>query len=178
MRSFEDDGLESSATDLLGLLKKAGLRIVLAESCTAGLVAASIGGIPGASHWFCGSLVSYQDESKKQWLGVEPSTLSELTAVSGAVARQMAAGALVRTARADWAFAITGHLGPGSPPHLDGKIFLASASRTDCKDTVSMAAPGTTEEYQLTSLERRSRQRESSLLMIGFAIATLSSPAD
>jgi nicotinamide-nucleotide amidase len=93
-----------------GLL--AGRRLAVAESCSAGLLAARITGVPGASEYFAGGVVSYSNESKAELLGVAPGLIEEHGAVSPEVARAMAAGALERFG-ADVAVSITGIAGPG-----------------------------------------------------------------
>jgi nicotinamide-nucleotide amidase len=87
-------------------------RLGLAESCTAGLLAARITDVPGSSDYFAGGVVSYSDESKVELLGVAPELLERHGAVSPEVARAMAQGALARF-EADVACAITGIAGPG-----------------------------------------------------------------
>jgi nicotinamide-nucleotide amidase len=89
-----------------------GRRLGLAESCSAGLLAARITDVPGSSDYFAGGVVSYSDESKVELLGVAPELLERHGAVSPEVARAMAQGALARF-EADVACAITGIAGPG-----------------------------------------------------------------
>jgi nicotinamide-nucleotide amidase len=89
-----------------------GRRLGLAESCSAGLLAARITDVPGSSDYFAGGVVSYSDESKVELLGVAPELVERHGAVSPEVARAMAQGALARF-EADVACAITGIAGPG-----------------------------------------------------------------
>ena len=93
-----------------GLLR--GRRLGLAESCSAGLLAARITDIPGASAYFAGGVVSYSNEAKAGLLGVDQGLLDEFGAVSPEVARAMAEGALERF-DADVSLSITGIAGPG-----------------------------------------------------------------
>ncbi|MBK5233174.1 MAG: competence/damage-inducible protein A [Thermoleophilia bacterium] len=97
-------------TMVAGLLQ--GRRLGLAESCSAGLLAARITDIPGASEYFAGGVVSYSNEAKRDLLGVDQGLLDEFGAVSPEVARAMAEGALERF-EADVALSITGVAGPG-----------------------------------------------------------------
>ncbi|MGA7396241.1 MAG: competence/damage-inducible protein A [Solirubrobacterales bacterium] len=92
-----------------GLLE--GRKLALAESCSAGLLAARITDLPGASKYFAGGVVSYSNESKSAQLGVDPDLIERFGAVSPEVAEAMAAGALERFG-ADVAVAITGIAGP------------------------------------------------------------------
>jgi nicotinamide-nucleotide amidase len=83
-----------------------------AESCTGGLVAGAITAIPGSSAWFDRGFVTYSDDAKHALLGVPLQMVVELGAVSEAVARAMAEGAIERS-NAQVAVAITGIAGPG-----------------------------------------------------------------
>ncbi|MEZ5989115.1 MAG: CinA family nicotinamide mononucleotide deamidase-related protein [Planctomycetota bacterium] len=97
---------------VVGRLHRHGLRLALAESCTAGLVAARVGRVPGASEVFVAGLVTYANEAKQALLGVPAEVLAEHGAVSEACARARAAGAR-RASGADLAAAVTGIAGPG-----------------------------------------------------------------
>jgi nicotinamide-nucleotide amidase len=89
-----------------------GLTIALAESCTGGLIAAALTGIPGASTVLLGSVVTYSDDLKRGLLGVGEPTLREHGAVSAETACEMASGAR-RVTGADLALSVTGIAGPG-----------------------------------------------------------------
>lgn len=117
------------ARHLADALARCELRVVFAESCTAGLVSATLARVPGISRWHCGSAVTYREPTKHQWLGVSQQALARFSAVSEPVARQMAQGVLQKTPEADFAAAVTGHLGPGAPAELDGIIYIAIARR-------------------------------------------------
>ncbi len=75
-------------------LAKLRVRIVFAESCTAGLVSATLARVPGISEWHCGSAVVYRERTKEAWLDVPRAEIDRFTAVSEAVARRMAVGVL------------------------------------------------------------------------------------
>lgn len=89
-----------------------GLMVAAAESCTGGMIAAAITAVPGSSAVFDRGFVTYSNEAKIDLLGVAPATIAKSGAVSQAVARAMAKGALARS-RADIAVAVTGIAGPG-----------------------------------------------------------------
>ena len=122
--------LMSLARRVASLLEVNDCKIVFAESCTAGLVSAVLGRIPGISRFHCGSAVVYQLDTKTSWLGISPLTLSDPGAVSEPVAVLMATEVLARTPAAGIAVSITGHLGPHAPSDQDGLIFIAIAHRT------------------------------------------------
>ncbi len=103
------------AERLVEILRRLDAKIVFAESCTAGLAAATLARIPGVSAYFCGSAVTYRDEVKTAWVGVDPGLIQQQTAVCEKVAKEMAEGVLNRTPSASIAVAITGHLGPNVP---------------------------------------------------------------
>lgn len=124
------DRLNAEAKRVSKLLQERDLKIVLAESCTGGLVSATLTRIPGISTYLCGSAVVYQEATKTGWLGVPRKMLAEHGPVSRVVAVEMARRVLVRTPHADLSAAITGHLGPGAPKRLDGVVFVAAARRT------------------------------------------------
>lgn len=89
-----------------------GRKVVLAESCTGGLVAAAITEIPGSSAVLDRSFVTYSNEAKQSELGVESDIIEAFGAVSVACVYAMARGALERS-DADVAVAISGIAGPG-----------------------------------------------------------------
>ena len=106
---FSEDG--SSVDEQVARLL-AGRRMVTAESCTAGLLAARLTDRPGSSEYIAGGVVAYANEAKTALLGVDPGLIAAHGAVSPEVAEAMAAGALLRFG-ADTAVAITGVAGPG-----------------------------------------------------------------
>lgn len=89
------------------------MRLVTAESCTAGLLAACVAAAPGSSSVLEGSFVTYRPSMKTDALGVREALIRERTVYDPEVARLMAQGALDRATRAELALAITGVAGPG-----------------------------------------------------------------
>ncbi|MCG6115635.1 MAG: CinA family protein [Mesorhizobium sp.] len=102
----------TAAKDVLDACRAEGLKVVTAESCTGGMVAAALTDIAGSSEIFERGFVTYSNEAKQELLGVSGQTLSEHGAVSEETARDMASGAL-ENSRADLAVSVTGIAGPG-----------------------------------------------------------------
>lgn len=104
--------LDGTSIDRMVAELLAGHTAATAESCTAGLLAARLTDLPGASSRFAGGAVTYSNRAKRDLLGVDPGLIERHGAVSAEVARAMALGALDRF-DADVAVAITGIAGPG-----------------------------------------------------------------
>lgn len=124
----DDAALEAAAAALGRVLLAAGERLVTAESCTGGWVAASVTAIAGSSDWFERGFVTYSNEAKQDLLGVPGATLATHGAVSGETAAAMAEGAL-RASRATVAVSITGVAGPagGSAAKPVGTVWFGFA---------------------------------------------------
>jgi nicotinamide-nucleotide amidase len=107
-------------------LQQRGLMLATAESCTGGWIAEAITMIPGSSAWFERGFVTYTYISKREMLGVLETTLERHGAVSEAVVREMAAGALAAS-HAQVAVAVSGTAGPGggTPEKPVGTVCLA-----------------------------------------------------
>ena len=116
------------AEKLLEASRAQGLRIATAESCTGGLVAALLTEIAGSSDVFGRGFVTYSDKAKEELLGVPAALLRQHGAVSEAVARAMAHGA-VRNSTAQLSVAVTGIAGPGggSEEKPVGLVHIAAA---------------------------------------------------
>ena len=120
-----DRDLIALAQTVLAENRAAGRRIVVAESCTGGLVAAALTEIAGSSDVFDCGFVTYSNDAKMAMLGVSDDVLSTFGAVSVATAWAMAQGAL-RHSEADVAVSITGIAGPGgaTPAKPVGMVVL------------------------------------------------------
>ena len=122
--------LAEQAAALLELCRAKKLRIVTAESCTGGLVAATLTEIPGSSDVLDRGFVTYSNEAKQAMVGVPSAILARFGAVSRETAEAMAKGALDH-APAELAVSITGIAGPGgaTPGKPVGLVHFAAASR-------------------------------------------------
>ncbi|KGE03872.1 CinA family nicotinamide mononucleotide deamidase-related protein [Pseudohaliea rubra] len=134
-------GDASLAGELLALLRERGLTVATAESCTGGAIAAALTRVPGSSAAFEAGYVTYSNAIKTRTLGVREETLATHGAVSEAVVREMATGALER-AGADLAVAVSGVAGPegGTAAKPVGTVWLAWGDREQL-DTVCLLWP-------------------------------------
>ncbi|MEX0589833.1 MAG: CinA family protein [Xanthobacteraceae bacterium] len=125
-----DDEVRGMARKLFELLRAGNLKLVTAESCTGGLIAAAITDIPGSSDVLERGFITYSNAAKESDLGVPAQTLSRHGAVSEATARAMAEGAL-NASPADLSVAVTGIAGPtgGSAEKPVGLVHFAAARR-------------------------------------------------
>ncbi len=128
------------AQELGVLLMRRGWMLAAAESCTGGWLAKQLTDVPGSSGWFERGFVTYANAAKAEMLGVHEQTLLEHGAVSAAVVREMAEGALARS-HADVAVAISGVAGPdgGTPDKPVGLVWIAWTLRGE---------PAQAERYQ------------------------------
>ena len=124
------DELEDAARRVVEANNSAGRKIVVAESCTGGLVTAALTSIPGASAVLDRGFVTYSNEAKQQCLGVASDIIETFGAVSVACVWAMARGALEHS-DADIAVAVSGIAGPdgGTTQKPVGTVVFARALR-------------------------------------------------
>ncbi|MCA9191656.1 MAG: CinA family protein [Planctomycetales bacterium] len=145
------------------------LRVVLAESCTAGNVAASLACIPGISRCLCGSFVVYRCDSKSRWLSVPELMLDNSVdgPVSERVTQQMAWNALRLTPEADISIAVTGELGPGVVPvSKDGLVYISIADASGIRITEDYRLKLPTPGSQTDFIQRKARRDEATQLVL------------
>src|ERR1700682_828286 len=148
-----DEAGDAAGRELGQLMRKGGLTISVAESCTGGLVGKLITDQPGSSAYFLGGVIAYSDQVKRDQLGVAAALLKRVGAVSSEVAKAMAEGARTRFGT-DLAIGVTGISGPDS----DGSdkpagltyIAVASSHGTGAK------------EYRFTG-DRASNRRQAAV---------------
>ena len=107
-----NDCIYSLSTEVGELLKRQGLRLALAESCTGGWITKCITDVPGSSDWFDRAFITYSNDAKCEMLDIPASLIDHYGAVSEAVVRAMVEGA-IRTSSADVAISVSGIAGPG-----------------------------------------------------------------
>ncbi len=122
---------DESLTEIVGkMFADRKLTFATAESCTGGLIGATITAIPGCSRYFLGGIVSYANQVKEEQLGVPHEELERYGAVSEEVACSMARGARERF-NADLTVAVTGIAGPGGGTEEKpvGTVWIGIASK-------------------------------------------------
>ena len=157
--SVYGEGDSDLAALVLARARSQGVRLVVAESCTGGLVGARLTEVPGSSDVFVGGVIAYDNALKHDLLAVPEALLAEHGAVSESVARAMATGAVTRFG-VRGAIAITGVAGPGggSPEKPVGTVWLATALDGEVVSQRSMF-PGTRHEV-------RARAAQAALLQL------------
>ena len=148
----------SDAAALVALLKREGLTVSTAESCTGGLVASSIVDVPGASAVFPGGAVTYAASVKTALLGVPADLIETRGVVSPDVAAAMAKGAQKRFGT-DLAVSVTGVAGPdgGTPETPVGCVYIGVAT-SDKTVTFREDIPGDREQVRRGAAERAIRR--------------------
>ena len=121
--------MTDSRWELAEILQERGWMMATAESCTGGLIAGACTDLSGSSNWFERGFVTYSNADKSEMLGVAPDLIEAHGAVSEAVARAMAHGAL-RHSRAEVSVAVTGVAGPtgGSVDKPVGTVWFGWAT--------------------------------------------------
>lgn len=117
---------EKKVHALIDRLRTRNQTVSFAESCTGGLLSATLSAVAGVSDIYLGSIVSYSYQAKVDLLGVSWNVLKVEGAVSDRVARQMARGAREKL-KSHWSVAITGIAGPtgGTPEKPVGTVWFA-----------------------------------------------------
>jgi len=147
-----------SDTKLLKLSQKikesniAGKLISVAESCTGGMLGASLTEIPGSSRYFCEGIVCYSNEAKHRLLDVTLATLDKFGAVSEETAVEMAIGSL-KNAGSNLAISITGIAGPdgGSASKPVGSVCFAVVTTKNKTKSYSFVFQGNRSQVRYQS---------------------------
>jgi nicotinamide-nucleotide amidase len=136
----------------VGRLQQLNKKISFAESCTGGRIASLFTRVSGSSCVFDGSMVTYANEIKSGWLGVNATSLMAFGAVSTPVVEEMAVGILEKTG-ADYALAVSGVAGPtgGSVEKPVGTVYIAAASRQKGVRSERLHLRGDREYIQIAS---------------------------
>ncbi len=128
--------------------------VATAESLTAGLLAATLAGVPGASEVLRGGLITYTEYTKVVLAGVAPQILDEVGAVAGPTARALAVGARQRC-DATWGVGLTGVAGPEPHGgHEVGTVFMGLAGPEDhsVTEVVELQFTGTRWDIRISAV--------------------------
>jgi nicotinamide-nucleotide amidase len=157
-----EERLVALAADLIKACRAKGELIATAESCTGGLVSATLTAVPGSSDVFDRGFVTYSNAAKSEMLGVPYWLIERHGAVSEDVARAMAGGALTHS-RASLAVAITGIAGPGGGTQDKpvGLVYFAAGRR----DTMIASESVLFGDLGRAEIRRRCVERALSLLL-------------
>ena len=121
----------SLLNNLQQLCIEKGVSVVVAESCTAGLIASKLTTLPGSSSYFNGGVIAYHNKIKTKILGVSQSIIDEKTEVSSEVVEQMALNVQDKF-NSDFSLATSGYAGPsgGTKKNPVGTVFIAIATES------------------------------------------------
>ena len=121
-----DPNLLPILQQLADALQQRGWMLATAESCTGGMIAAACTELPGSSNWFDRGFVTYSNDAKTEMLSVPAALIAEHGAVSEAVVRAMAKGAITHS-KAQVSVAVSGVAGPGggTPEKPVGTVWVA-----------------------------------------------------
>ncbi|MBQ4488180.1 MAG: CinA family protein [Ruminobacter sp.] len=141
------------SAELGEILKRKGLVMCTAESCTGGLISGYVTEISGSSAWFDRAFITYTNEAKHEMLGVSEKTLTEFGAVSGEVVMQMVSGAVCRS-NAGVGVAVSGIAGPtgGTPDKPVGTVWMAWHFPDGTVKTEKCLFSGSREEVRLKTV--------------------------
>lgn len=153
------------AEGLLARYRAAGLTVATAESCTGGLIAATLTAVAGSSDVVERGFVTYSNAAKNELLDVPADLIERVGAVSAEVAEAMVAGALARSP-ADVVVSVTGIAGPGGATAGKpvGLVYLGLCRRGGLPKHERHVFAGDREAVRLASTERALFLLESALV--------------
>ncbi|MGV0326105.1 CinA family protein [Corynebacterium confusum] len=151
-------GPNPAAGEMVTALKERGETVAWCESLTAGLGAATLATVAGASAVLRGGLVTYATELKTTLAGVDSALIAEHTVISASVAEAMAAGARARCG-ADWGLALTGVAGPDPQDgHAVGEVWAGLAAPDGSQRSWQVGGPaglsGTRDEIRTRAVAK------------------------
>ncbi len=143
-----------AAENLLDVLRKDGLTLGVAESCTGGLIGARLTEVPGSSDTFRGGFIVYDDAVKISALGLDPKRLEKHGAVSAWAVEAMAHAARAKL-DVDMALAVSGITGPsgGSLRKPVGTVWIAVAGPGDLLDVKRLKFKGGRDEIRNSTVD-------------------------
>lgn len=152
--SVDDPLLTDDARGLVADLTVRNQTVATAESLTAGLLAATLAGVAGASEVLRGGLITYTERTKVLLAGIAPEILDEVGPVAGPTARALAVGARQRC-DATWGIGLTGVAGPEPHGgHTVGTVFMGLAGPDDhsVPEVVELQFSGTRWDIRISAV--------------------------
>ena len=148
-----ESDLQQLARELGEQLMARGMMMASAESCTGGWVAKVVTDLPGSSTWFDSAMVTYSNNAKRHWLGVDPVTLEAEGAVTHVVVKQMVLGLLDRC-DARVGVSISGIAGPsgGSEDKPVGTVWMAWAKPGEVVETMRFQFDGDRNQVRMQAV--------------------------
>jgi len=147
----DDPLLTDEARGLVADLTARRQSVATAESLTAGLLAATLAGVPGASEVLRGGLITYTAHTKITLAGVAPQILDDVGPVAAPTARALAVGARQRC-EATWGVGLTGVAGPQAHGgHEVGTVFMGLAGPVDT-EVIELLFSGTRWDIRLSAV--------------------------
>jgi len=127
---MKNNNTKQNTIEIINTLKERKQTITFAESCTGGRIASDFTAVSGASSVLNGSVISYANEIKSQWLEVREETLITHGAVSKECVEEMLTG-IIKLASADYAIAVSGIAGPtgGTDEKPVGTVYIGIESK-------------------------------------------------
>ena len=150
----DDPLLTDDARGLVADLTVRNQSVATAESLTAGLLAATLAGVPGASQVLRGGLITYTEQTKVALAGVAPQILDQVGPVAAPTARALAVGARQRC-DATWGVGLTGVAGPEPQGgHAVGTVFmgLAGPGEGGAVEVVELRFSGTRWDIRISAV--------------------------
>lgn len=134
------------------LFREKGLSLGACESFTGGLYAAKTTEVPGASHFFKGSIVSYTNETKARVVGISYNLIDRVGVVSQEVCGEMASHAMA-ILNVDYAISFSGNAGPEAMEDKPvGEVYIGVASHEVCK-VIKLQLSGSRDEIRNQALQ-------------------------
>ncbi len=140
--------------EIYSLLCEKKITVATAESCTGGMIGASLTSVPGISEYYGYGFVTYSNEAKTRLIGVKTETLEAFGAVSSNTAIEMAEGAL-NVSGADIAVSVTGIAGPGGGTLLKpvGLVYVGCATKNGKRFFEKLNLGGTRDEIRIQTVQ-------------------------
>lgn len=146
---------EDIATEVLNICREKGLTVSTAESCTGGLIGATLTAVSGSSDVVDRGFITYSNQAKHEMLGVSSASLDQYGAVSEVVAQEMSEGGVLK-ANTGLCVAVTGIAGPtgGTAQKPVGLVYISCAKKNGVTVVEKHVFAGTRDEVRQQTVKR------------------------